>query len=54
MDPTTIEEVDLGILLATVQRIDERLERLERLLGQYEPLLAEATRRMAGPLKWLK
>lgn len=42
------------MLLATLQRIDERLARLEEVFARYEPLLIEATRRMAGPLKWMK
>lgn len=54
MNPTTAENVDFDILLATMQRIDERLARLEDFISRYEPFLGEATRRMKGPMSWRK
>jgi len=54
MEPTTAEEVDQTMLLSILQRIDFRLAHLEALFAQYEPLLTEAARRMAGPIKWRK
>lgn len=52
MPDTTVDSGTLDILLATAQRIDARLARLEELLLPYEPLLAEAARKMAGPMLW--
>lgn len=52
-DTTTTADT-LEILLATCQRIDERLARLEETIQLYQPLLTEVSRRMAGPIKWRK
>jgi hypothetical protein len=45
------DPADLYDLLVS---IDARLARLEQVLAVYEPLLAEVSRRVSGPLRWRK
>lgn len=54
MDPTTVDGIDAEMILATLQRIEARQIRLEEIISRYEPLLTEAAKRMAGPMRWGK
>jgi hypothetical protein len=54
MEPATTSDLDIAIIVDLLVSIDARLTRLEDLISQYEPLLSEVNRRMAGPLSWKK
>lgn len=41
---------DMELVLLSLKTLLEKIERMERTLAEYEPLLQEASRRLAGPL----
>lgn len=50
----TEEAEALMALRDAVMAVDQRLARIEQMFVTYQPLIEEAARRMAGPLRWRK
>lgn len=47
-----VNEETVTTLFELVTKMAEKIDRMEAVLSKYEPMLEEASRRMAGPIRF--